>query len=87
MTALLAGAALFLFTLIIGGLIMTYEHIAIVSLLALQAATLFILYDTHKAGEWFRKAWLRDSAELLYWKRNGLLRHPLTGRYIKKDRR
>jgi hypothetical protein len=48
---------------------MTYEHIAIVSLLALQAATLFILYDTHKAGEWFRKAWLRDSAELLYWKR------------------
>jgi hypothetical protein len=55
---------------------MTYEHIAIVSLLALQAATLFILYDTHKAGEWFRKAWLRDSAELLYWKRNATLRHP-----------
>ena len=44
---------------------MTYEHIAIVSLLALQAATLFILYDTHKAGEWFRKAWIRESAELL----------------------
>jgi hypothetical protein len=66
----------FPFHLIIGGLIMTYEHIAIVSLLALQAATLFILYDTHKAGEWFRKAWLRDSAELLYWKRNATLRHP-----------
>jgi hypothetical protein len=42
----------------------------------------------HAQGrEWFRKAWLRDSAELLYWKRNALLRHPLTGRYIKKDRR
>ena len=66
---------------------MNQYQIAIVSLLALQAATLFILYDTHKAGEWWRKAWLRDSAELLYWKRNGLLRHPLTGRYIKKAKR
>ena len=66
---------------------MNQYQIAIVSLLALQAATLFILYDTHKAGEWWRKAWLRDSAELLYWKRNATLRHPLTGRYIKKDRR
>ena len=66
---------------------MNQYQIAIVSLLALQAATLFILYDTHKAGEWWRKAWLRDSAELLRWKRNGLLRHPLTGRYIKKDKR
>jgi len=66
---------------------MTIEQIAIVALLAMQAATLAILWDTHKAGEWWRKAWLRDSAELLRWKRNGLLRHPLTGRYIKKDRR
>ena len=66
---------------------MNQYQIAIVSLLALQAATLFILYDTHKAGEWFRKAWLRDNAELLRWKRNGLLRHPLTGRYIKKAKR
>ena len=66
---------------------MNQYQIAIIALLALQAATLFILYDTHKAGEWWRKAWLRDSAELLYWKRNGLLRHPLTGRYVKKDKR
>ena len=66
---------------------MNQYQIAIVSLLALQAVTLIILWRTHKAGEWFRKAWLRDNAELLYWKRNGLLRHPLTGRYIKKDRR
>ena len=66
---------------------MNQYQIAIVSLLALQAATLFILYDTHKAGEWWRKAWLRDSAELLYWKRNATLRHPLTGRYIKKAKR
>ena len=66
---------------------MNQYQIAIVSLLALQAATLFILYDTHKAGEWWRKAWLRDNAELLYWKRNATLRHPLTGRYIKKAKR
>jgi hypothetical protein len=66
---------------------MNQYQIAIIALLALQAATLFILYDTHKAGEWFRKAWLRDNAELLRWKRNAVLRHPLTGRYIKKDRR
>ena len=66
---------------------MTYEHIAIVSLLALQAVTLCLLWRTQQTGEWFRKAWLRDSTELLYWKRNGLLRHPLTGRYVKKDRR
>ena len=66
---------------------MTIEHIAIVSLLALQAVTLCLLWRTQQTGEWFRKAWLRDSAELLRWKRNGLLRHPLTGRYIKKDKR
>ena len=66
---------------------MTHEQIAIVSLLALQAATLFILYDTHKAGEWWRKAWLRDSAELLFWKRHATLRDPKTGRYIKKAKR
>ena len=66
---------------------MTIEHIAIVSLLALQAVTLCLLWRTQQTGEWWRKAWLRDSAELLYWKRNATLRHPLTGRYIKKDRR
>ena len=66
---------------------MNAYHFTIAVLLAAQAATLFILYDTHKAGEWWRKAWMRDSAELLYWKRNATLRHPLTGRYIKKDKR
>jgi len=66
---------------------MTYEQIAIVALVALQAATLFILWGTHKAGAWFRKAWTRDAAELLYWKRNAIMRDPKTGKYIKKDRR
>jgi hypothetical protein len=62
-------------------------EIMIALLIAAQAATLAILWDTHRQYNWFRKAWLRDSAELLYWKRNATLRHPLTGRYIKKDRR
>ena len=66
---------------------MNQYQIAIVSLLALQAVTLCLLWRTQQTGEWWRKAWLRDSAELLYWKRNATLRHPLTGRYIKKDRR
>ena len=66
---------------------MNQYQIAIIALLSLQAVTLIILWRTHLDREWWRKAWLRDSAELLYWKRNGLLRHPLTGRYIKKAKR
>ena len=66
---------------------MTYEHIAIIALLSLQAVTLIILWRTHLDREWFRKAWTREAAELLYWKRNATLRDPLTGRYVKKDRR
>ena len=66
---------------------MTIYQIAIVALLAMLAVSLFLLWETQKIGEWWRKAWLRDNAELLYWKRNATLRHPLTGRYIKKDRR
>jgi hypothetical protein len=66
---------------------MTHEQIAIVALLAAQAASLYALWLTHQSGEWFRKAWLRDSDDLLYWKRNGILRDPLTGKYRKKDKR
>ena len=64
---------------------MTIEQIAIVALLAMQAVTLFLLWETQKTGEWFRKAWVRESAELLNWKRNGLLRDKRTGRYHKKE--
>jgi hypothetical protein len=63
---------------------MTIEQIAIVALLALQAVTFFLLWETQKIGEWFRKAWVRDSAELLHWKRNGIMRDPKTGRYLDK---
>jgi hypothetical protein len=66
---------------------MTHEQIALVALLIAQALTLYALWLTHQSGEWWRKAWLRDSAELLEWKRNAVQRDPKTGRYIKKVRR
>ena len=66
---------------------MTHEHIAMVALLIAQAMTLYALWLTHQSGEWWRKAWLRDSAELLEWKRSAVQRNPKTGRYVKKDKR
>jgi hypothetical protein len=29
---------------------------------------------------------MRDTSELLFWKRNGILRDPLTGKYRKRDK-
>jgi hypothetical protein len=66
---------------------MTHEQIAIVTLLAIEALTLYALWLTHQSGEWWRKAWLRDSAELLHWKRHATLRDPKTGKYVKKVKR
>lgn len=66
---------------------MTHEQIAIIALLIAQALSIYAIWLTQQSGEWFRKAWLRDSAELLYWKRYATLRDPKTGRYIKKDKR
>jgi hypothetical protein len=66
---------------------MTHEQIAIIALLIAQALSIYAIWLTQQSGEWFRKAWLRDSAELLYWKRYATLRDPNTGRYIKKDKR
>jgi hypothetical protein len=63
---------------------MTIEQIAIVALLTMQAVTLFLLWETQKIGEWFRKAWTRDTKELLEWKRNGIMRDKRTGRYHKQ---
>jgi hypothetical protein len=63
---------------------MTIYQIAIVALLVMQAVTLFLLWETQKIGEWFRKAWVRESTELLYWKQNGIMRDKRTGRYHKK---
>lgn len=66
---------------------MTQYEIAIITLLAIEAVTLYALWLTQQSGEWFRKAWMRDSAELLDWKRNAVQRDTKTGRYVKKDKR
>ena len=66
---------------------MTHEQIAIIALLIAQALSIYALWLTHQSGEWWRKAWMRDSAELLEWKRNAVRRDPKTGKYVKKDKR
>ena len=66
---------------------MTHEQIAIIALLLSLAASIYAVWLTQKSADAWRKAWLRDSAELLHWKRHGLLRDPKTGRYVKKDKR
>jgi hypothetical protein len=66
---------------------MTHDQIAIITLLAIEAVTLYALWLTHQSGECWRKAWLRDSAELLEWKRNAVMRDPKSGKYVKKVKR
>jgi len=44
---------------------MTPEKYAIVTLLAMQITTLFILWRTNAERHWFRRAWIRESRELL----------------------
>ena len=65
---------------------MTHEQIAIIALLLSLAASLYAVWLTQKSADAWRKAWLRDAAELLQWKRYGLMRDPKTGRYVKKDK-
>jgi hypothetical protein len=45
-----------------------YE-IAVAALLGLQTLTMLVLWQCKKERDWFRKAWLRDSRELLIIKR------------------
>ena len=66
---------------------MTPEYMTIAVLLAAQAATLAILWDTHRQYSWFRNAWVRDTKELLHWKQNAVMRDPKSGKYIKRDKR
>ena len=66
---------------------MTQYEIMIGFMLAAQVFTLQLLWVLYSERNKWRKAWLRDSAELLYWKRYATLRDPNTGRYVKKDKR
>ena len=63
---------------------MTHEQIAIIALLLSLAASIYAVWLTQKSADAWRKAWLRDSAELLEWKRNAVQRDPKTGKYVKK---
>jgi hypothetical protein len=66
---------------------MTHEQIAMIALLLALVASLYAVWLTQKSADAWRKAWLRDSAELLHWKRHATMRDPKTGRYVKKDKR
>jgi hypothetical protein len=66
---------------------MNHYQIVIVLLLISQCVTLALLWETAKNGDKWRVLWMRDSAELIFWKRHATLRDPKTGRYIKKVKR
>ena len=66
---------------------MNHYQIAIVLLLISQGVTLFLLWMTNRDRDNWQTTWTMTAEELLYWKRNGILRDPLTGKYRKKDKR
>jgi hypothetical protein len=66
---------------------MNQYQIVIVLLLISQGVTLVLLWEAVKHGDKWKAMWTRDTSELLFWKRNAVLRDPLTGKYVKKDRR
>jgi hypothetical protein len=66
---------------------MNQYQIAIVVALISQAVTLIILWQAVKRGNAWQAMWMRDTSELLFWKRNGILRDPKSGKYVKKAKR
>ncbi len=65
---------------------MNKYQIVIVLMLAAQLFTAFLLWEAVKYGDKWKAMWTRDTSELLFWKRNGILRDPLTGKYRKRDK-
>lgn len=61
----------------------SYE-IMIALLIGALLFTVFLLQDAVKESIRWQNAWTRDTKELLYWKRNALLRDPKTGKYNKR---
>ena len=60
-------------------------QIAIAALLLAQVTTLWLLWQSAKTGDWFRRAWIRDNKAMLQWQREGIRRDAKTGKYVKKD--
>jgi len=65
---------------------MNKYQIVIVLMLAAQLFTAFLLWEAVKHGDKWKAMWTRDTSELLFWKRNGILRDPKTGKYRKRDK-
>jgi hypothetical protein len=65
---------------------MNHYQIIIALMLAAQLFTAFLLWEAVKHGDKWKAMWTRDTSELLFWKRNGILRDPLTGKYRKRDK-
>ena len=63
---------------------MTQYEIIIALMLAAQLFTAFLIWEAVKRGNVWQAAWTREAAELLFWKRNAVLRDPKSGKYIKK---
>lgn len=61
----------------------SYE-IMIALLIGALLFTVFLLQDAVRDSARWQAAWMRDTKELLYWKRNALLRDERTGRYHKR---
>ena len=68
--------------------------IVIAALIIVELLTLFALWEAVKRGNFWFDEWahkseqnLRNSLELRYWKRNAVLRDPLSGKYVKKEKR
>jgi hypothetical protein len=65
---------------------MNQYQIIIALMLAAQLFTAFLLWEAVKRGDKWQAMWTMTAEELLFWKRNGILRDPLTGKYRKKDK-
>jgi len=65
---------------------MNQYQIVIVLLLISQGVTLLLLSEAIKRGSKWQAMWTRDTSELLFWKRNAILRDPKTGKYRKRDK-
>jgi hypothetical protein len=66
---------------------MNQYQLAILGLLLAQLSALYALHKTRKDRDQWKAMWTMTAEELLYWKRNAILRDPLTGRYVKKVKR
>ena len=66
---------------------MNQYQIIIALMLAAQLFTAFLLWQTVKSGDKWQAMWTMTAEELLFWKRNAVLRDPKSGKYVKKAKR